>query len=121
MAGTEAEGKVQVIGAPVALSEVQSAAEICEAFKVPCPMALVASAHEAVAHGINMVGGFSNSGEGGEHFTRYGTVRASRIKRLLLAVSVWTAIWLIQTLKSWKSKSLRALSRARADSCPVPK
>ena len=43
--------------------------------------ALVASAHEAVAHGANMVGSMSNSGEGGEHLTRYGTIRASRIKQ----------------------------------------
>ncbi|WP_407812689.1 glutamate synthase-related protein, partial [Staphylococcus aureus] len=43
--------------------------------------ALVAAAHEAVAHGTNMVGGMSNSGEGGEHISRYGTIRASRIKQ----------------------------------------
>ncbi|MEM1385833.1 MAG: glutamate synthase-related protein, partial [Pseudomonadota bacterium] len=43
--------------------------------------ALVATAHEAVAHGTNMVGGLSNSGEGGEHISRYGTIRASRIKQ----------------------------------------
>lgn len=43
--------------------------------------ALVASAHEAVAHGTNMVGGLSNCGEGGEHLTRYGTIRGSRIKQ----------------------------------------
>ena len=93
VAGTEAEGKVQVIGAPVALSEVQSAAAICEAFAGGAMShgALVASAHEAVAHGINMVGGFSNSGEGGEHFTRYGTVRASRIKQIASGrFGVWT-------------------------------
>ncbi|OYW58989.1 MAG: glutamate synthase large subunit [Rhizobiales bacterium 12-68-15] len=44
--------------------------------------ALNAPAHEAVAHGTNMVGGFSNSGEGGEHLSRYGTIRASRIKQI---------------------------------------
>jgi glutamate synthase (NADPH/NADH) large chain len=43
--------------------------------------ALVASAHEAVAHGTNMVGGLSNCGEGGEHISRYGTIRGSRIKQ----------------------------------------
>ena len=82
--GTEAEGKVQVISAPLTLADVQSAAEICETFAGGAMShgALVAAAHEAVAHGINMVGGFSNSGEGGEHFTRYGTVRASRIKQI---------------------------------------
>ena len=43
--------------------------------------ALVATAHEAVAHGTNMVGAMSNCGEGGEHLTRYGTIRGSRIKQ----------------------------------------
>ena len=43
--------------------------------------ALVAPAHEAVAHGTNMVGALSNCGEGGEHISRYGTLRASRIKQ----------------------------------------
>ncbi|WP_440712258.1 glutamate synthase-related protein [Gordonia sp. FQ] len=43
--------------------------------------ALVAAAHEAVAHGTNMVGALSNSGEGGEHISRYGTLRASAIKQ----------------------------------------
>ncbi|MGK2868324.1 MAG: glutamate synthase-related protein, partial [Mycobacterium sp.] len=43
--------------------------------------ALVASAHEAVAHGTNIVGGLSNCGEGGEHISRYGTIRGSRIKQ----------------------------------------
>ena len=43
--------------------------------------ALVATAHEAVAHGTNMAGGMSNCGEGGEHLTRYGTIRASKIKQ----------------------------------------
>ncbi|MEM9355118.1 MAG: glutamate synthase-related protein [Pseudomonadota bacterium] len=43
--------------------------------------ALNAPAHEAVAHGINMIGGLSNSGEGGESLKRFGTIRASRIKQ----------------------------------------
>ena len=91
--GTKAEGKVQVIGAPLALADVQTAADICETFAGGAMShgALVAAAHEAVAHGINMVGGFSNSGEGGEHFTRYGTVRASRIKQIASGrFGVWT-------------------------------
>ena len=43
--------------------------------------ALVSKAHEAVAHGTNMVGAMSNCGEGGEHISRYGTIRASKIKQ----------------------------------------
>ena len=68
----------------IPLSDVQPASEITNSFASGAMShgALVASAHEAVAHGTNMVGGLSNSGEGGEHISRYGTLRASRIKQL---------------------------------------
>ena len=67
----------------VPIEKVQPASEITArlASGAMSHGALVASAHEAVAHGTNMVGGLSNSGEGGEHLTRYGTIRASRIKQ----------------------------------------
>ncbi len=72
-------------GAPssIAIDMVQPASEITKkiASGAMSHGALVASAHEAVAHGTNMVGGMSNSGEGGEHISRYGTIRASRIKQ----------------------------------------
>jgi glutamate synthase (NADPH/NADH) large chain len=68
---------------PVALSEVQPASEITPrlASGAMSHGALVATAHEMVAHGTNMAGGMSNSGEGGEHISRYGTIRASKIKQ----------------------------------------
>ncbi|MBN00710.1 MAG: glutamate synthase large subunit [Planctomycetaceae bacterium] len=68
---------------PVDLSQVQAASEITSrlASGAMSHGALVATAHEAVAHGINMTGAMSNSGEGGEHISRYGTIRSSRIKQ----------------------------------------
>ncbi|MEM9882919.1 MAG: glutamate synthase-related protein, partial [Planctomycetota bacterium] len=65
------------------LDEVQPASEITPrlASGAMSHGALVATAHEAVAHGTNMAGAMSNSGEGGEHISRYGTIRASRIKQ----------------------------------------
>lgn len=67
----------------LALSEVQPAHEITRTLASGAMShgALVATAHEAVAHGTNMVGGMSNCGEGGEHFSRAGTIRGSRIKQ----------------------------------------
>ncbi len=67
----------------IALEKVQLASEITPCFTSGAMShgALVANAHESVAHGVNMVGAMSNSGEGGEHITRYGTIRASRIKQ----------------------------------------
>ncbi|MEM0927105.1 MAG: glutamate synthase-related protein, partial [Planctomycetota bacterium] len=68
---------------PIDLNEVQPASEITArlASGAMSHGALVATAHEAVAHGTNMAGAMSNSGEGGEHLSRYGTIRASRIKQ----------------------------------------
>lgn len=68
---------------PIQLEEVEPASAITRrlASGAMSHGALVATAHEAVAHGTNMVGGMSNSGEGGEHISRYGTIRASRIKQ----------------------------------------
>lgn len=67
----------------IPLEDVQPAHQITPALTSGAMShgALVATAHEAVAHGTNMVGGLSNSGEGGEHISRYGTIRASRIKQ----------------------------------------
>lgn len=39
-------------------------------------------AHEAIAEAMNILGGMSNSGEGGEDGKRYGTVKNSRIKQV---------------------------------------
>lgn len=44
--------------------------------------ALSPEAHEALATAMNRLGGFSNSGEGGEDPKRYGTEKVSRIKQV---------------------------------------
>jgi len=44
--------------------------------------ALSPEAHEALAEGMNRIGGRSNSGEGGEDPARYGTVKMSKIKQV---------------------------------------
>jgi glutamate synthase (NADPH/NADH) large chain len=44
--------------------------------------ALSQEAHEALAIGMNRLGGYSNSGEGGEDPSRFGTERVSRIKQV---------------------------------------
>ena len=44
--------------------------------------ALSPEAHEALAEAMNIIGGRSNSGEGGEDIARYGTVKRSKIKQV---------------------------------------
>ena len=75
--------RVEAAPQSIPIEMVQSASEITPrlASGAMSHGALVAPAHEAVAHGINMVGGMSNCGEGGEHISRYGTIRSSRIKQ----------------------------------------
>ena len=67
----------------ITINEVQPASQITKTFASGAMShgALVSRAHEAVAHGTNMVGAMSNCGEGGENISRYGTIRASRIKQ----------------------------------------
>ncbi|CAX54081.1 glutamate synthase-related protein [Erwinia pyrifoliae] len=94
--GTAADylARIFTIAPALPLSEVQPAHEITRTFASGAMShgALVAPAHEAVAHGTNMVGGMSNCGEGGEHYSRHGTLRASRIKQLASGrFGVWAA------------------------------
>ena len=44
--------------------------------------ALSPEAHETLAEAMNRMGGRSNSGEGGEHPKRYGTLKTSKIKQV---------------------------------------
>ncbi|CAM3110531.1 glutamate synthase-related protein [Skermania piniformis] len=75
--------RLRTAPASIPLHQVQPASEITRTLTSGAMShgALVARAHEAVSHGTNMVGGLSNCGEGGEHITRYGTIRGSRIKQ----------------------------------------
>lgn len=68
---------------PLALAKVQAAHQITATLTSGAMShgALLAQAHEAVALGVNIVGALSNSGEGGEHSSRFGTLRSSKIKQ----------------------------------------
>ena len=84
--------------------------------------ALVASAHEAVAHGTNMVGGMSNSGEGGEHLSRYGTIRASRIKQFASGrFGVWAGYLADPNLEEIEIKIGQGAKPGEGGQLPAPK
>ena len=70
--------------APIALDEVEPAENFYARFDSAAMSigALSQEAHEALAIGMNRLGGFSNSGEGGEDPARFGTERVSRIKQV---------------------------------------
>ena len=84
--------------------------------------ALVATAHEAVAHGTNMVGGMSNSGEGGEHISRYGTIRASRIKQFASGrFGVWAGYLADPALEEVEIKIGQGAKPGEGGQLPAPK
>lgn len=69
---------------PIPLTEVEPAATFYRRFDSAAMSigALSQEAHEALAIGMNRLGGFSNSGEGGEDCKRFGTERVSKIKQV---------------------------------------
>ncbi len=108
----------------VPLEDVQPASEItpCLASGAMSHGALVASAHEAVAHGTNMVGGMSNSGEGGEHISRYGTIRSSRIKQFASGrFGVWAGYLADPNLEEIEIKIGQGAKPGEGGQLPAPK
>lgn len=72
---------------PVPLSEVESADELVKRFSVAAMShgALSLEAHQTLSEAMNRLGALANSGEGGEHPSRYGTVRNSAVKQIASA------------------------------------
>ena len=68
---------------PISLSKTQPAHEITAVLASGAMShgALLSEAHQAVAQGTNIAGALSNSGEGGEHSSRFNTIRSSKIKQ----------------------------------------
>ncbi|MFT4125290.1 MAG: glutamate synthase-related protein [Gordonia sp. (in: high G+C Gram-positive bacteria)] len=111
-------------GEPLALTAVAPAHAITATFASGAMShgALVAPAHEAVAHGTNMVGGLSNSGEGGEHRSRYGTLRASRIKQFASGrFGIWAGYLADPMLTELEIKIGQGAKPGEGGQLPAPK
>ncbi|OKY26112.1 glutamate synthase large subunit [Thalassotalea sp. PP2-459] len=69
---------------PISIDSVEADTEMFKRFDSAAMSigALSPEAHEALAIAMNRLGGFSNSGEGGEDERRFGTVKNSRIKQI---------------------------------------
>jgi len=82
---------------PIALDDVESAAAITRRFVTGAMSfgSLSAEAHETLAIAMNRIGGRSNSGEGGEQPSRFGTERNSAIKQVASARFGVTAEYLV--------------------------
>jgi glutamate synthase (ferredoxin) len=76
-----------VSGDSVPLNEVEPLSEIVKRFSSAAMShgSLSLEAHQTIAEAMNRLGGLSNSGEGGEHVSRYGTLTNSPIKQVASA------------------------------------
>ncbi|PXZ03519.1 glutamate synthase large subunit [Gilliamella apicola] len=70
--------------AAIAIDEVEPEESLFKRFDSAAMSigALSPEAHESLAEAMNTLGGFSNSGEGGEDPARYNTIKVSRIKQV---------------------------------------
>ncbi|PKH25810.1 glutamate synthase large subunit [Enterobacterales bacterium CwR94] len=75
---------IQPSGTSINVDDVEPATELYKRFDTAAMSigALSPEAHESLAEAMNGLGGFSNSGEGGEDPARYGTNKVSRIKQV---------------------------------------
>ncbi|NQD76652.1 glutamate synthase large subunit, partial [Pseudomonas sp. CrR7] len=76
--------KVKVADQPLPLEQIEPLDAILKRFDSAGISlgALSPEAHEALAEAMNRLGARSNSGEGGEDPSRYGTIRSSKIKQV---------------------------------------
>ncbi len=75
---------IRPVAGPIPVEEVESAERIMRRFSTAAMSlgALSREAHETLSEAMNYLGGLSNSGEGGEDPTRFGTPRNSQIKQV---------------------------------------
>ncbi len=71
-------------GKSIPIDEVESVESIVKRFKTGAMSygALSDEAHETLAIAMNTLGGKSNTGEGGEHVSRFGTIKNSAVKQV---------------------------------------
>jgi glutamate synthase (NADPH/NADH) large chain len=108
----------------IALDQVQPAHEITPTFASGAMShgALLAEAHEAVAQGTNIAGGMSNSGEGGEHSSRFGTIRSSKIKQFASGrFGVWAGYLADPNLEEIEIKIGQGAKPGEGGQLPAPK
>jgi len=76
--------KLKIFETPIDLEQVEPAENFYPRFDSAAMSigALSSEAHEALAIAMNRLGGFSNSGEGGEDSSRYNSERVSKIKQV---------------------------------------
>jgi len=115
---------IQTARGSIALAEVQPAHEITATLASGAMShgALIAEAHEAVAQGTNIVGALSNSGEGGEHFSRFNTLRSCKIKQFASGrFGVWAGYLADPTIQEIEIKIAQGAKPGEGGQLPAAK
>ncbi|MGR8931700.1 MAG: glutamate synthase-related protein [Gammaproteobacteria bacterium] len=108
----------------IALDKVQPAHQITPTLASGAMShgALLSEAHEAVATGTNIAGAKSNSGEGGEHSSRFGTLRSSKIKQFASGrFGVWAGYLADPTIEEIEIKIGQGAKPGEGGQLPAPK
>ena len=108
----------------ISLDQVQPAHQITPTFASGAMShgALLAEAHEAVAQGTNIAGAKSNSGEGGEHSSRFATLRSSKIKQFASGrFGVWAGYLADPTIEEIEIKIGQGAKPGEGGQLPAPK
>ena len=108
----------------ICLTKVQPAHEITKTFASGAMShgALLAEAHEAVALGTNIVGASSNSGEGGEHSSRFNTLRSCKIKQFASGrFGVWAGYLADPTIEEIEIKIAQGAKPGEGGQLPAAK
>ncbi len=109
---------------PIALADVQPAHQITATLASGAMShgALIAEAHEAVAQGTNIAGALSNSGEGGEHASRFNTLRSCKIKQFASGrFGVWAGYLADPTIEEIEIKIAQGAKPGEGGQLPAAK
>jgi glutamate synthase (NADPH) large chain len=115
---------IQTARTPLSLADIQPAHEITATLASGAMShgALLAEAHEAVAQGTNIVGALSNSGEGGEHASRFGTIKSSKIKQFASGrFGVWAGYLADSSIEEIEIKIAQGAKPGEGGQLPAPK
>ncbi|WP_087019274.1 glutamate synthase-related protein [Thaumasiovibrio subtropicus] len=116
--------KVRQAKTPLAINEVEPAHLITPTLASGAMShgALNANAHIAVAQGTNIAGAMSNSGEGGEHSSRYNSIKSSKIKQFASGrFGVWVGYLADPQLQEIEIKIAQGAKPGEGGQLPAPK
>lgn len=116
--------RVKTTPNPIKLDDVDAAHLITPYFASGAMShgALNANAHQAVAQGTNIAGAMSNSGEGGEHSSRFNSIKSSKIKQFASGrFGVWVGYLADPQLEEIEIKIAQGAKPGEGGQLPSPK